>query len=54
MQNFFGGKGKEDMEFPKYLIIFSTKNRNSQFFTIFDIKNWEFPFFKTIFRIPIF
>ena len=24
------------------------------FFTIFDIKNWEFPFFKTIFRIPIF
>ena len=30
------------------------KNGNSQFFTIFDIKNWEFPFFKTIFRISIF
>ena len=27
---------------------------HSQFFTIFDIKNWEFPFFRTIFRILIF
>ena len=54
IKHFFGCKGKKTWEFPKYSITFSTQNGNSQFFTIFDIKNWEFPCFKTIFRIPIF
>ena len=45
---------KKTWEFPKYSIIFSTENGNSHFLTFFDIHNWEFPFFKTIFRIPIF
>ena len=43
---------KKTCELPKYSIIYSTKNGNSQFFTIFDIKNWEFPFFKEFLEFP--
>ena len=54
LSTFLVARVKETWEFPKYSIVFGTKNRNFQFFTIFDIKNWKFPFLKTIFRIPIF
>ena len=54
IKHFFGCKGKEDMWIHKIFNHFKTKNGNSHFFTTFDIKNWEYPFLKTILRIPIF
>ena len=53
ISTFLVARLKKTWEFPNFLIILSTKNGNSQFFTVCDIKK-EFPFFKTIFRIPIF
>ena len=54
IKHIFGCKGKEDMGIPKIFHHFSTKNGNSQFFTIFDIKNWEFPFLKPFLEFPFF
>ena len=33
------------MEIPKNFDRFNTQNGNTQFCTVFDINNWEFPFF---------
>ena len=54
IKHFFGCKGKEEWEFPKYLIIFSKKMGIPIFFTIFDIENWEFPFLKQFLEFPFF
>ena len=45
ISTFLVARAKKTWEFPKYSIIFSKKNLNSQFFTIFDIKNWGIPIF---------
>ena len=55
LSTFLVARVKKTWEFPKYSIIFSTKNGNSHFFkTIFDIKNWEFPFLKQFLEFPFF
>ena len=53
IQHFFGCKGKEDMGIPKNLQPFLEQNMGIPiFFTIFDIKHWEFPFFKQFLEFP--
>ena len=50
IKHFCGHKGKEDIcDFSKFFIIL----RDSQFFTLFDLKKWEFPVSEIIFRISI-
>ena len=54
LSTFLVARVKKTWEFPKYSIFLVQKMGIPNFFTIFDIKNWEFPILKTIFKIPIF
>ena len=66
LTTFFIGKSKKKLstflvarvnktwEFPKYSIIFSLKNGNSQFFAIFDIKIGNSHFLKQFLEFPFF